>query len=103
MLHAILHNRLLNDMPFDNEKRIMACDNCSTEMSYDQVSMEYPSRGWTYIGAGGPGSGLVFCGDCWVRDEKNTKTDGLHNYSLSECERLSKMVDGVLRRLESNA
>ena len=85
-------------MPYDNEKRIMACDNCSTEMSYDKVSME-----WTYLNTGGPGSGLVFCGDCWVRDENNTKTNGLHNYSLSECERLSKMVDGVLRRLKSNA
>ena len=98
-------------MPFDNKKRIMACDNCSTEMSYDQVSMEYPNKGWTYLGAGGPGSGLVFCGDCWVRDrDDRTKSGrylltptGVHHYSLSECERLSKMVDGVLRRLESNA
>ena len=95
-------------MPYDNEKKIMACDNCSTEMSYEQVSMRYPDKGWTCLNANGwrgqsvPRS-LVFCGDCWVRDEDTKTKSGIFTYSLSENERLSKMVDGVLRRLESNA
>ncbi len=83
-------------MPYDNEKRIMACDNCSNEMSYDRVNEEYPSKKWTFLNHMDEVRKLVFCSDCWERDTNET----LRSYSLSECDRLDKMVQGVIRRSE---
>ena len=83
-------------MPYDNEKRIMACDNCSLEMSYDRVNEEYPRKEWTCVNHTDAVRLLVFCSDCWERDTNET----LRSYSLSECDRLDKMVQGVIRRSE---
>ena len=85
-------------MPFDNEKRIMACDNCSNEMSYDRVNEEYPSKKWTCLNHTDEVRKLVFCSDCW-----GFTNEILSHYSLSECDRLDKMVQGVIKRLKSNA
>lgn len=98
-------------MPYDNEKRIMVCDNCSLEMSYDRVNEEYPRKEWTCVNHTDAVRLLVFCSDCWERDitethhgwQEDTGQNARSYYSLSECDRLDKMVRGVIKRLKSNA